>query len=109
VKPYRLQQIRLIASLPEKTRPRKNHERLFNARKALVRVRIEYMTDAEVLEAPLIELSVVGNRSLCLHAARHVVYIETTRQRRSLRQQFGFRTVMRGPIPRTSGLPPASV
>jgi ParB family chromosome partitioning protein len=42
---------------------------------AAVPVRIKYMTAAEVLEAQLIELSRVGKRFLCLHAARHVSYI----------------------------------
>jgi ParB family transcriptional regulator, chromosome partitioning protein len=34
-----------------------------------VPVRIVNLTDAEALEAQLIELSIVGNRFLCLHAA----------------------------------------
>jgi ParB family transcriptional regulator, chromosome partitioning protein len=42
---------------------------------AAVPVRIKYMTDAEVLEAQLVELSIVGKNFLCLYALRHVVYI----------------------------------
>jgi ParB family chromosome partitioning protein len=40
-----------------------------------VPVRIVNLTDAEALEAQLIELSIVGNSFLCFHAARHVFYI----------------------------------
>jgi ParB family chromosome partitioning protein len=36
---------------------------------------IREMTDAEVLEAQLVELSIVGKSFLCLHAARYVVYM----------------------------------
>ena len=43
-----------------------------------VPVRIVNLTDAEALEAQLIELSIVGNSFLCFHAARHVFYIYTT-------------------------------
>ena len=40
-----------------------------------VPVRIVHLTDAEALEAQLIELSIVGKRFYCLHAAWHVVYM----------------------------------
>ena len=40
-----------------------------------VPVRIKQMTDAEVIEAQLVELSIVGKIFLCLYALRHVVYI----------------------------------
>jgi ParB family chromosome partitioning protein len=43
-----------------------------------VPVRIKNMTDAETLEAQLIELSIVGKSFLCVHAARYVVYMKTT-------------------------------
>ena len=45
------------------------------AEAATVPVRIKQMTDAEVLEAQLVELSIVGKSFLCLHAARYVVYM----------------------------------
>jgi ParB family chromosome partitioning protein len=45
------------------------------AEAATVPVRIKNMTDAEVLEAQLIELSIVGESFHCLHAALHVVYM----------------------------------
>jgi ParB family transcriptional regulator, chromosome partitioning protein len=45
------------------------------AEAATVPVRIKNMTDAEVLEAQLVELSIVGKSFLCLHAARYVVYM----------------------------------
>ena len=45
------------------------------AEAATVPVRIKNMTDAEVLEAQLIELSIVGKSFLCLHVARYVVYM----------------------------------
>ena len=40
-----------------------------------VPVCIRQMTDAEVLEAQLVELSIVGKSFLCIHAARYVVYM----------------------------------
>jgi ParB family transcriptional regulator, chromosome partitioning protein len=40
-----------------------------------VPVRIVNLTDAEALEAQLIEISIVGKSFLCLHAARYVVYM----------------------------------
>ncbi len=40
-----------------------------------VPVRIKEMTDAQALEAQLVELSIVGKSFLCLHAARYVVYM----------------------------------
>ena len=40
-----------------------------------VPVRIVNLTDAEALEAQLVELSIVGNTFLCFHAARHVFYM----------------------------------
>jgi len=61
-----------------------NFEIVFGARRyraaqmaeaATVPVRIKYMTDAEVLEAQLIELSIVGKSFRCLHAVRHIVYM----------------------------------
>jgi ParB-like nuclease domain len=36
---------------------------------------VREMSDAEVLEAQLIELSIVGKSFLCIHAARYVVYM----------------------------------
>ena len=45
------------------------------AEAATVPVRIKYITDAEVLEAQLVELSIVGNSFLCLYATWHVVYM----------------------------------
>ena len=33
------------------------------------------LSDAEALEAQLVELSIVGKSFLCLHAARYVVYM----------------------------------
>lgn len=45
------------------------------AESATVPVLIKHMTDAGVLEAQLIELSIVGKSFLCLHAARYVVYM----------------------------------
>jgi ParB/RepB/Spo0J family partition protein len=40
-----------------------------------VPVRIVNLTDAEALEAQLIEISIVGKSFLCFHAARYVVYM----------------------------------
>ena len=40
-----------------------------------VPVRIVNLTDAEALEAQLVELSIVVKRSLCLRAAPHVLYM----------------------------------
>jgi ParB family chromosome partitioning protein len=40
-----------------------------------VPVRIVNLTDAEALEAQLVELSIVGKSFLCIHAARYVVYM----------------------------------
>jgi hypothetical protein len=40
-----------------------------------VPVRIDNLSDAEALEAQLIELSIVGKNFLCLYAPRHIVYI----------------------------------
>ena len=40
-----------------------------------VPVRIVHLTDAEALEAQLIELSIVGKSFLCLYATWHVVYM----------------------------------
>ena len=40
-----------------------------------VPVRIVNLTDAQALEAQLVELSIVGKTFLCLHAARYVVYM----------------------------------
>jgi ParB-like chromosome segregation protein Spo0J len=40
-----------------------------------VPVRIVDLTDAEALEAQLVELSIVGKSFLCIHAARHVFYM----------------------------------
>jgi len=40
-----------------------------------VPVRIVNLTDAEALEAQLIELSIVGKSFYCLHTSRHVVYM----------------------------------
>jgi ParB family transcriptional regulator, chromosome partitioning protein len=45
------------------------------AEAATVPVRIKNMTDAEVLEAQLIELSLVVKRFLCLYAAPYVLYM----------------------------------
>jgi ParB family chromosome partitioning protein len=42
---------------------------------ATVPVRIKNLTDAEVLEAQLIELSIVVKRFLCLRAAPYVLYM----------------------------------
>jgi ParB family transcriptional regulator, chromosome partitioning protein len=36
---------------------------------------IREMSDAEVLEAQLVELSIVGKSFVCLHAAQYVVYM----------------------------------
>jgi ParB family transcriptional regulator, chromosome partitioning protein len=36
---------------------------------------IREMNDAEVLEAQLVELSIVGKSFLCIHAGRYVVYM----------------------------------
>ena len=40
-----------------------------------VPVRIVHLTDAEALEAQLIDLSIVGKSFLCLYATWHVVYM----------------------------------
>ncbi|WP_255462583.1 ParB/RepB/Spo0J family partition protein [Granulicella sp. WH15] len=48
------------------------------AEAATVPVRIKYMTDAEVLEAQLIELSVVVKRFLSVFAGLHVMDMSTT-------------------------------
>jgi ParB-like chromosome segregation protein Spo0J len=40
-----------------------------------VPVRVVNLTDAEALEAQLIELSIVGKSFLCLYATWHVVYM----------------------------------
>jgi ParB-like chromosome segregation protein Spo0J len=40
-----------------------------------VPVRIVNLSDAEVLEAQLVELSIVGKSFLCIHAARYIVYM----------------------------------
>jgi ParB family chromosome partitioning protein len=40
-----------------------------------VPVRIVELSDAQALEAQLVELSIVGKSFLCLHAARYVVYM----------------------------------
>jgi ParB family transcriptional regulator, chromosome partitioning protein len=40
-----------------------------------VPVRIVNLTDAQALEAQLVELSIVGKSFLCIHAARYVVYM----------------------------------
>jgi ParB family chromosome partitioning protein len=40
--------------------------------------RIVELTDAQSQEWQLVELSIVGKSFLCIHALRHVVYIETT-------------------------------
>src|ERR1700723_818835 len=45
------------------------------AKAPTVPARIVNLTDAEALEAQLIELSIVGKNFLCLHAARYVVYM----------------------------------
>jgi ParB family transcriptional regulator, chromosome partitioning protein len=45
------------------------------AGKEIVPVEIRDMTDAQVMEAQLVELSIVGKSFLCLHAARYVVYM----------------------------------
>jgi ParB family transcriptional regulator, chromosome partitioning protein len=45
---------------------------------AAVPVRIKYMTDAEVLEAQLVELSIVVKRFLSVFAGLHVVDMSTT-------------------------------
>ena len=42
---------------------------------ATVPVRIKNLTDAEVLEAQLVELSIVVKRFLCLRAAPYVLYM----------------------------------
>jgi ParB family transcriptional regulator, chromosome partitioning protein len=61
-----------------------NFEIVFGARRyraaqmaeaATVPVRIKYMTDVEVLEAQLVELSLVVKRFLCLCAAPYVLYM----------------------------------
>ena len=48
------------------------------AEASTVPVRIKNLTDAEALEAQLIELSIVGKSFLCLHAAPYVVYMYAT-------------------------------
>jgi ParB family transcriptional regulator, chromosome partitioning protein len=45
------------------------------AERETVPVCIREMTDAQVLEAQLIELSIVGKSFLCLYATWHVVYM----------------------------------
>jgi ParB family chromosome partitioning protein len=45
------------------------------AEASTVPVRIVHLSDAEALEAQLIELSTVGKSFLCLYATWHVVYI----------------------------------
>jgi len=45
------------------------------AEAATVPVRIVNLSDAEALEAQLIELSIVGKSFLCLYGTRHVVYM----------------------------------
>jgi len=45
------------------------------AEAATVPVRIVHLSDAETLEAQLVELSIVGNIFLCLYATLHVVYM----------------------------------
>jgi ParB family chromosome partitioning protein len=45
------------------------------AEAATVPVRIKQMSDAEVLEAQLVELSIVDKFFLCVDAARHVAYM----------------------------------
>ena len=40
-----------------------------------VPVRIVHLSDAETLEAQLVELSIVGKSFLCLYATWHVVYM----------------------------------
>jgi len=42
---------------------------------ATVPVRIKQLTDAEALEAQLVELSIVVKRFLCLRAAPYVLYM----------------------------------
>jgi ParB family transcriptional regulator, chromosome partitioning protein len=42
---------------------------------ATIPVRIVHLSDAETLEAQLVELSIVGNSFLCLYATWHVVYM----------------------------------
>jgi ParB family chromosome partitioning protein len=42
---------------------------------ATIPVRIKQLTDAEALEAQLVELSIVGKSFLCLYATLHVVYM----------------------------------
>jgi ParB family chromosome partitioning protein len=42
---------------------------------ATIPVRIVHLSDAETLEAQLVELSIVGKSFLCLYATRHVVYM----------------------------------
>ena len=41
-----------------------------------VPIRVVKLTDAEAIEAPVVELSVVGKIFLCGCAMRHVVYIK---------------------------------
>ena len=45
------------------------------AGKETVPVEIREMTDAQVMEAQLIELSIVGKSFLCIRAARDIVYM----------------------------------
>jgi ParB-like chromosome segregation protein Spo0J len=45
------------------------------AEAATVPVRIVHLSDAETLEAQLVELSIVGKSFLCLYATWHVVYM----------------------------------
>jgi len=45
------------------------------AEAATVPVRIVHLSDAETLEAQLVELSIVGKMFLCLYATLHVVYM----------------------------------
>ena len=45
------------------------------AEAATVPVRIVNLTDAQALEAQLVELSIVGKSFLCIHAAQYVVYM----------------------------------
>jgi ParB family chromosome partitioning protein len=45
------------------------------AESATVPVRIVHLSDAETLEAQLVELSIVGKSFLCLYATWHFVYM----------------------------------
>jgi ParB family transcriptional regulator, chromosome partitioning protein len=45
------------------------------AEAATIPVRIKNLSDAEALEAQLVELSIVDKSFHCLHATRHVVYM----------------------------------